>query len=94
MGKRSMWLVAVVVLVAAAAWFLGGRDSRSMASSASVMAGPASAGSVAVMPSRDLTFFYVVDATDGNIYVIDVSGGSGEVRGIKLAGNFRSRKVF
>jgi hypothetical protein len=93
MKKHSVWMAVLVLAVAATAWLFGGRGGAPQAST-SALASPASAGSVVVMPSRDLTFFYVVDASDGNIYVVDVSGGSGEIRGVKLGGNFRTRKTY
>jgi len=94
MGKQGIWVAVLVLTVACTAWLFGGRGSSPQAASSSGMASPASAGTVVVVPSRDLTFLYVLDANDGNIYVVDISGGAGDVRGIKLAGNFRTRKVY
>ena len=93
--KKSGMAVAILVLsVAFTAWLFGGRGNAPQAASIPGIASPASAGTVVVVPSRDLTFLYVLDANDGNVYVIDISGGAGEVRGIKLAGNFRAKKVY
>jgi len=94
MGKHGIWVAILVLTVACTAWLSGGRGNAPQAASAPGISTPASAGTVVVVPSRDLTFLYVLDSNDGNIYVVDVSGGSGEVRGIKLAGNFRTRKVY
>lgn len=95
MEKRGFWVAILVLAVACTAWLFGGKSGAPQAASVPPgVASPASAGTVVVVPSRDLTFLYVLDANDGNVYVIDVSGGAGEVRGIKLAGNFRARKVY
>jgi len=94
MEKRGFWVAVLVLAVSFTAWLFGGRVSAPQAASVPGVASPASAGTVVVVPSRDLTFLYVLDANDGNVYVIDVSGGAGEVRGIKLAGNFRAKKIY
>ncbi len=90
----SLAVACAVVLVVGLLVFNAGSPQAAQAPSVRAAASAASAGQVVVMPSRDLTFFYVVDGADGNIYVVDVSGGSGEVRNIKLAGNFRAKKVY
>jgi len=94
MEKRGLYVAVLVLAVAFTAWLFGGRMNAPQAASIPGIASAASAGQVVVVPSRDLTFLYVLDANDGNVYVIDVSGGAGEVRGIKLAGNFRAKKVY
>lgn len=95
MEKRGFLVAVLVLAVALTAWLFGGKSNAPQAASVPVgVASPASAGTVVVVPSRDLTFLYVLDANDGNVYVIDISGGAGEVRGIKLAGNFRAKKVY
>lgn len=94
MRGNSVWIAVLVLAVAFTAWLFGGRANAPQAASIPAMASSASAGEVVVMPSRDGTFLYVIDAATGNIFVVDVSGGAGEIRGIKLAGNFRAKKVY
>jgi len=86
MDKRTFYAVAAAAVIAAAAVFVGVRTAGSETS------GPV-AGSAIVVVERG-TQLYVFDTSDGAIYVIDVGGGAGEIRSIKLAGNFRAKRVY
>jgi hypothetical protein len=86
MDKRTFMAIAAVVVIAAAAWFAGVRTAGSET------AGPQGSNGIVVIERG--TNFYVFDSSDGGIYVVDVSGGAGEIRSIKLAGNFRAKRVY
>jgi len=85
-------VLGVALLSGGIVWIATSRGDA--ASSTDMRAAPASSGEVVVVSARDSNYFYIVDSKDANIYAVDVSGGGGEVRSIKLVGNFRDRKTF